>query len=806
MHRLFLLLGSLVWLSAAGALSLPVSSFAQVSDEGASYSARWQRELDRARSVVETDKIPPQWFGDIRQKLLDVELEARESIRKDQGALDNAKSLLQALGPSPEPNHAAEPADIAQERKRLIEQIGLLEGRIKQADYAIARAESLRAAMLANDRQRMTRELFSSGPTLFERNFWTALDQAVAPFAATALGRAWRAGIFHASLTGGEGLTAKILGVLAVGLLCGFGLLFLIRGRYVASLRRDLKPSSTRKISVVILDTLALVVFFTCVGFALYRGLYWLIGDSGTSQDFALFYFADAAFVGIVTAVILYRFFIISLARSNPLWRVLPLSDTAVAALQLPLALLFLLVASSEFALRLFDNWDQSSFAPVEHAVTLGLVFLFAVLALRLTAANCLQASDEADTPLRGVRLLFPAILRLATLVALLAALGGYYDLSAYMARGVGFSFLIIGLFFLLRRWIREGLPRIFTEKGRRALQLRIRFGLEEDDAARLAFWLGAALQTVLFLSLATILLLIWRIPEYAIGDFWRRLAVGIKFGATTIAPADVGIALLVFFLGLYITRLTKKTLRERVLPQTRLNRGLRDSISTGVGYLGIVLALIFGVTTLGVDLSNIALIAGALSVGIGFGLQSIVNNFISGIILLIERPLKVGDWVIIGNNEGFVRRISVRSTEIETFRQSAAIIPNAEILSTAVINLTHNDKKGRVEVTVGVDYASDSERVRDILLKCAREQTDIDAYPAPQVLFKDFGADAMIFQLRAFISNIENRIRVESDLRFSIDRAFREAKIVIPWAQHEISFRDIDKLAALFTRNNPPQ
>jgi small-conductance mechanosensitive channel len=195
------------------------------------------------------------------------------------------------------------------------------------------------------------------------------------------------------------------------------------------------------------------------------------------------------------------------------------------------------------------------------------------------------------------------------------------------------------------------------------------------------------------------------------------------------------------------------------------------------------VLAVILAVRVLGIDLSNIALVAGALSVGIGLGLQNIVNNFVSGLILLIERPVKAGDWVAVGDKQGLVRRINVRSTELSTFERSTVILPNSQLLSSPVVNWTHKDKVGRIDVRVVVAFGADTEKVRDTLLACAQAHPEILPRPQPSVLFLEFGDTALIFELRAFLRDVEKRARVGSDLRFSIEKSFREAQIELPYA-----------------------
>ena len=186
----------------------------------------------------------------------------------------------------------------------------------------------------------------------------------------------------------------------------------------------------------------------------------------------------------------------------------------------------------------------------------------------------------------------------------------------------------------------------------------------------------------------------------------------------------------------------------------------------------------------MGVNLTNLALIAGALSLGIGLGLQNIVNNFVSGIILLFERPIKVGDWVVVNGEEGIVKQINIRATEIETWKKASVIIPNADLLSNTVTNLTHDDKWGRIEIKVGVAYDSDIEKVKEILLSVAEDHKRVLKKPAPYVIFSNFGDSSLDFELRCYTSDILNGLSLASDLRTAIYLRFAAEHIEIPFPQ----------------------
>ena len=185
---------------------------------------------------------------------------------------------------------------------------------------------------------------------------------------------------------------------------------------------------------------------------------------------------------------------------------------------------------------------------------------------------------------------------------------------------------------------------------------------------------------------------------------------------------------------------------------------------------------------------------AGALSVGIGFGLQTIFSNFVSGLIILFERPVRVGDWVILGNGlEGHINKVNMRSTEMITLERSSVLIPNSNLLSGTITNWTLNDNIGRQDINVGVAYGSDTALVKKVLLEVAAEHPKLRRYPIPHVLFKDFGDSSLDITLRFFLVNINDRHQVGSDIRFAIDQAFRENNITIPFPQRDIHVKSTD-------------
>ena len=316
-------------------------------------------------------------------------------------------------------------------------------------------------------------------------------------------------------------------------------------------------------------------------------------------------------------------------------------------------------------------------------------------------------------------------------------------------------------------------------------------------------------LKGLLWLSCASVtgffILRLWDVEResYATVLEWSRRSF-LSFGAIHLSLLVLIQFVFLVWLFNFFAHVLNKFLEKNVYPRTRLNESTQYSISIAMKYTLVCIGIMIGMGAMGFKMATLTVLAGTIGIGIGLGLQEIAKNFISGIILLVERPVKVGDWVEIGDLPGKVRAIKARGTVIQTFDNISVVVPNSEFITRQVINWSYNDRVIRIKLSVGVEYGSDVDLVKTSLLEVASGHSKVLKYPEPYVIFNDFGDNALGFFLYVWINDAEHRFKILSDLHFAVNKLFAERKLVIAFPQRDIHLRTSDVVFEVKQKNEP--
>jgi potassium-dependent mechanosensitive channel len=375
----------------------------------------------------------------------------------------------------------------------------------------------------------------------------------------------------------------------------------------------------------------------------------------------------------------------------------------------------------------------------------------------------------------------FIPLLWVLLIIAVFALIFGYLALAYFISGKILDTVLVVIILVLVHHLVDALSDTLQNPVSALGQQFRKFTNLSDRGLSRLSLTFRTLADILLVIVGIPWLLALWTVTWVDFRSLSNNALVGFRVGSITVSPLNIISLFLILALGVVITRFITSWLDKRVLTQTNMNKGVQDSVRTGANYAGYVLAAAFALSAAGFDFSSFTIVAGALGVGIGFGLQSIVNNFVSGLILLAERPVRIGDWVVTGAGEGIVKKINVRSTEIETFDNCTIIVPNSNLITEAVRNWTHRDTLGRFLVTVGVAHGTDADQVSKVLTETVAAHPKILRYPPALVQLSKFAPNAMEFEIRGHVSDVFDAAQVASDLRFTIARRFLAEQIIIP-------------------------
>jgi len=472
-------------------------------------------------------------------------------------------------------------------------------------------------------------------------------------------------------------------------------------------------------------------------------------------------------------------------------WATGPLSPAASIqglipdhVLALRLRLRFVLVAICFSFMVLGEQWATVRVAETYVAGRAMTIFLVGVALLLLL--------DYARL-IPGLRERFRFVRFVATMVTgmgIVAVMAGFQNLAAFVVYGVAQTGMALFGVWIILWFVSIWLDYLYERDTPAAENLRTSLGIAGRGRRSGAGFLQLAVDVVVWILFIAYMIYVWDDSGTTLGEMYVDMFVGWKIGGVTLVPINIIGGILIFAGIIVFIGWLKRWIDKRWLQHMYLDRGARDAIVTLLGYAGFVIALLVALVMAEVDLTGLALISGALALGIGFGMQEIASNFVSGLVLLFERPIRAGDFVTVGDIHGFVRSIRIRATEIETLDNQNVLVPNSELVSGRVTNWVLRDTYGRVLINVGVAYGSDVEKVRDILERIAREHPEVitdGSAPAPRALFMGFGESSLDFELRIRVKHIERRFSIKSDINFEIDKAFRQAGITIPFPQRDL-------------------
>jgi len=374
------------------------------------------------------------------------------------------------------------------------------------------------------------------------------------------------------------------------------------------------------------------------------------------------------------------------------------------------------------------------------------------------------------------------------------AELSGFHNLSSFILSGFIITLFSSYIFWSLLSLNEKSAQWINTSTNIIGIRMRGFLNISRDQGKSKLGVYQLFFDALFWIGFLMIIFQVWDPTGTVLGTISSYATDGIPMGDIRIIPTNIIAGIIAFVVLTAITGWVKVWIEKRWLRQITADRGARDALVTIVGYAGFTISLLVGLSIGGINITGLAVVAGALSVGIGFGLQSIANNFVSGIILLFERPIKSGDFISVGDVEGYVRKISIRATEIETLDNQDMLIPNAELVSGRVTNWVLHNPYGRLKLKIGVAYGSDVKKVISILQDIASSNsqviTDGRASP-PKALFMGFGDSSLEFELRVRILDIKKRYDVLSELNLGVNDAFIKEGIEIPFPQRDIHIKD---------------
>ncbi|MBB4953296.1 small-conductance mechanosensitive channel [Agrobacterium vitis] len=692
--------------------------------------------------------------------------------------LDEVTARLADLGAPPKEGSPVETLEVTTQRNKLAAQKTTIVSILARIDDTTKEANDLSSKISAARRQLFTQELFAHADVSLDSMSIAvnSIGPEISQFV-DSMGN-WLSFVFRL-----KAISLASALVLSLGMMLGLRVILnRIFGPIIARGKQEQNPSYMSRFSIAFWGTLlpSLAFSFFLVSTFLFLDMFNVLRPDIRRVIGAVLGFCGLVFFSTHLALAVFN-------PISPKWRLLRVTDRG--SYQLVAAFVTMSVVNSlDYVLSAIS---EAQSWPVEITVMKGVVTSIIVgvvlLLVSFTRPLLPKEEDERQDVGRPWSPLTSGLLRILGAAIIFSALLGYVGLARFIATQIVLTGGVICTMYI---GIRSG--RAVSERDRFAETIvgryfQRRFSIGPVALDQMGIIAGLLIYGVAVMIGVPLIMMSWgfQLPDIRLWIY--NLFTEIKIGSISISVVGIAGGVLLFAVGIVVTRWLEKWLDGNIMVRAQVDAGVRNSIKTVVGYVGAVLAAVIGLSAAGINLSNLALVAGALSLGIGFGLQNIVSNFVSGLILLVERPFKVGDWVLTGTTEGFVRRINVRATEIETFQRQTIIVPNSELINAAVGNWTHRNTLGRVDVLIGVSYNSDPQHVMDVLKEVAQSQEGVLRNPEPFVIFLSFGASSLDFQLSFFIGDVLNGLAIKNGVRVKLMQRLREEGIEIPYPHQDL-------------------
>lgn len=749
-------------------------------------------EITQIEAALTRSDLDDARLNELRARLEPLDEQIGEVIGREQPRVDEIKARITALGPAPDPaKGVSEGDDVKRERAEQERLLKASDDAVKLAQSLASRVHQARETIAERRRQNFSRAILKQSASIASPLVWVAAAKAVPGemnAARTLLGQWGETLLANLSLL--EGL---VLAVLVLGAALGWPYLkvWVRTGAFSTDLAAaNVEADPTRFTRALI--ALRHVALNAVVPAGVLFLLEWLIDSFGLMPERTR-PIMDAAIGGLVFIIAMSGLAAGLLAPRRPNVRLFAVPDGMAMAFWSLVRVLTGVIALGH-VLEAFQSAIVSAL-PVA-VVTKGSFAVVVALLLARGLRRIFAGHEEGEVAQKAVASLLPARLFgwVAVVAILGAALTGYVSLAGFLVSQVvwltGLGLVMLLLIVLIEEFLGRGL----SSTGGFGRRVREATGLTAGSLDQIAALGSGFARLVLFVALGMLALAPWGIDSSNLIGNLKAAFFGFTVGGVTISLSTIALAILFFVLGLTATRAVQNWLEARYLPHTSLDPGLRNSISTIFGYIGTIAAAMVALTQIGLSMEKLTLVAGALSVGIGFGLKSIVENFVSGLILLWERPIRVGDTIAVGTEQGIVKRINVRSTEIETGDRASLIIPNAEFISGRVKNWTHADRMGRIVIPLTVETSNDPVAVQALLREAALAHREVMSEPAPIVIFKNLSENGLEFELRAYV-DVDALSSTRSEILFDIFARLRAAGIEVPTPTRRLEITNLSNM-----------